>query len=484
MVDDTNARTHVSPLVGSFATFTTAVNFVLGAGVLGLPFAVATAGILASAFSLLLVSFVSSLTCSWLLEVADRANAVQNSLAAPDDDDNNEAIVWHANGGVSVLPPASDFCRPTDLSEPLLNQVERRLHDYRAAYRSWRTGSHQGASDTQQRKLMRYLPYRIPYRPGVHRSLLPLHLLPRRLSARCSGPDEASEGSKLDEVNLHAVRSPSESGSGLAGAGSSHSLDTMLHRAEGDGMTIPSSIARQASFTEDLAEALLQISTTRVECEVVERRKKDEEATVGREGLQEVPQPVDHRLLPRVASPDRPALVQPDWSVPTSISALEVTQLCTLFLGWRTRTAWISSICALHVAAMWACCAIWVTCAQAATGDLPQWIPSRALLLLCAAVFLPLSALGGMEAVQPPRTLRNALPHCSPAVCLNGRLALAWSSRVPLYTARHSVHVSTDARRRISTDSCNRDSGHAHTHGGTDVLGAECRDDVRRAACL
>ena len=51
--------------------------------------------------------------------------------------------------------------------------------------------------------------------------------------------------------------------------------------------------------------------------------------------------------------------------MPEAISALEVTQLCTLFIGWRARTTWIISVCLLHLAAMWACCAIWVTCAQA-----------------------------------------------------------------------------------------------------------------------
>ena len=51
-------------LATPLATYTTAVNFVLGAGVLGLPYAFAKAGILASASALLLCAFISILTCS------------------------------------------------------------------------------------------------------------------------------------------------------------------------------------------------------------------------------------------------------------------------------------------------------------------------------------------------------------------------------------------------------------------------------------
>ena len=59
--------------------FTTAVNFALGAGVLGLPYAMASAGIVASVLSLVIVAAISFLTCSWLLEVGDRANAEKRS---------------------------------------------------------------------------------------------------------------------------------------------------------------------------------------------------------------------------------------------------------------------------------------------------------------------------------------------------------------------------------------------------------------------
>ena len=42
---------------------------------------------------------------------------------------------------------------------------------------------------------------------------------------------------------------------------------------------------------------------------------------------------------------------RPDWSVPADISALEVTQLCNLFLGWRVRTVWRVSM--LKVPSLW-----------------------------------------------------------------------------------------------------------------------------------
>ena len=40
---------------------------------------------------------------------------------------------------------------------------------------------------------------------------------------------------------------------------------------------------------------------------------------------------------------------RPDWSVPADISALEVTQLCNLFLGWRVRTVWQASMLKVRV---------------------------------------------------------------------------------------------------------------------------------------
>ena len=70
--------------------------------------------------------------------------------------------------------------------------------------------------------------------------------------------------------------------------------------------------------------------------------------------------------------------------------------------GWRA--CWLASIVALHVAAMWACCAIWVTAAHASLGEAggAPWLGNGSLLALCAGVLLPLSIAGGTEAVQPP----------------------------------------------------------------------------------
>ena len=139
-----------APLASPLTIFTTAVNFTLGAGVLGLPYAMASAGILASVVSLVIVALLSFLTCSWLLEVGDRANALQNELARAQ----KFRTVQHANGEVSVLPPAGEFMRSSALNEPLLEKGERKLDEYRAAYRSWRTGSHQGVRMGLNREYM------------------------------------------------------------------------------------------------------------------------------------------------------------------------------------------------------------------------------------------------------------------------------------------------------------------------------------------
>ena len=112
--------------------YTLAVNFCLGAGVLGLPYAVATAGILCSVLSLAVVGGLSLLTCSWLLEVGDRANALQNELARLQ----KYRTVRHANGEVSVLPPAGEFMRSSALNEPLLEKGERKLDEYGWAART------------------------------------------------------------------------------------------------------------------------------------------------------------------------------------------------------------------------------------------------------------------------------------------------------------------------------------------------------------
>eukprot|EP00965_Chrysotila_dentata_P117875 3895564-Pleurochrysis_carterae.AAC.1 len=54
-----------SPLV----VYARAVNWILGAGVLGVPFAFASVGILSASVSLIIVSVLSFLTCLWMLEV-------------------------------------------------------------------------------------------------------------------------------------------------------------------------------------------------------------------------------------------------------------------------------------------------------------------------------------------------------------------------------------------------------------------------------
>eukprot|EP00966_Prymnesium_polylepis_P107405 2486487-Prymnesium_polylepis.1 len=59
-----------------------------------------------------------------------------------------------------MLPPAAPFCSQRragaqgSLHEPLLERGEKKLDEYRAAYRSWRQGSHQGARDSQLKQLM------------------------------------------------------------------------------------------------------------------------------------------------------------------------------------------------------------------------------------------------------------------------------------------------------------------------------------------
>lgn len=66
---------------------------------------------------------------------------------------------------------------------------------------------------------------------------------------------------------------------------------------------------------------------------------------------------------------------------------------------------WIGAVCALHLAAMWACCAIWVTCAQSTIASMgaTSWVASAPVTFaMCAIVLVPLSTLGGTEALSPP----------------------------------------------------------------------------------
>ena len=242
-------------LSSPLTVFTTAVNFVLGAGVLGLPYAMASAGLLASVLSLVVVAFFSILTCSWLLEVGDRANALQNEMA-------QTKRVAHADGGTSVLPPAAAFCarrKQGILSEPLLERGERKLDEYRAAYRSWRQGSHQGARDSQLKKLMPLL----VYQPRKHRELLPLQLLPPPRSYSHEEPeeDEEEEGTLAGEPNwLQGLEAQSRQLNAQSALSSANNSSQSLDNHRGSALMRPrKQIVRTNSFSVDLANALMAL---------------------------------------------------------------------------------------------------------------------------------------------------------------------------------------------------------------------------------
>ena len=120
----------------------------------------------------------------------------------------------------------------------------------------------------------------------------------------------------------------------------------------------------------------------------------------------------------------------------------------------------------LHLAAMWACCAIWVTCAQAVVaevsgdpsgrgsggrGDVPSDPhspppPGLPLLLACAAVLLPLSATGGAAAVQSPlavATLGTLMLMCGLMVWALAEQWQAGRDGVPL--TRHVFELPAEA---------------------------------------
>ena len=54
------------------------LNFIFGAGVLGIPYAVAHAGIVASSFTMLFFAWLSAVSMVWLTEVCGRGEAVQS----------------------------------------------------------------------------------------------------------------------------------------------------------------------------------------------------------------------------------------------------------------------------------------------------------------------------------------------------------------------------------------------------------------------
>ena len=400
--------------------FTTSVNFVLGAGVLGVPHAIASAGLLLSAAALLLVGGLSMLTSSWLLEVSDRANALQNELASSAEG----KAVQHADGGSSTLPPAERF---VTLKEPLLSKQSSasKLDEYRAAYRSWRTGSASGSSDTQLKKLMPL----IVYEEGRHRALLPLQLLPPWVGGASQVDTEADDESGSDWGGSDLVRG-ARSASCSGATSPSASFDWLPRRSlsgsssrDSGPAAAPPAVRRVDSFSADLRAALLLLPS------VADENEDEESVGYASPRLQTglpTPSPPPPPLtkpsskLPSKPPPlppkrrrgsSRPApkapISLPDWSMPADISALEVAQLCTIFLDWRARALWLTSILALHVAAMWACCAVWIASAHAALDSggahahLPAWVSPRVLLLPCAAVLLPLSILGGTEPIQP-----------------------------------------------------------------------------------
>ena len=188
-----------------------------------MPFAIASAGLLASAVSLILVALLSFLTCSWLLEVGDRANALQNELSRA----NGAPIeVEHADGGISLLPPAAAFCL-TPLKEPLIERREKKLGEYRAAYRSWRQGSNRGARDSQLRKLRKLLVG--VYQSHKHRELLPLQLVPPRLLAIEVMEDADEEAFRSGFVPLAETSRPLANTACSSANNSSQSLDRLVH---------------------------------------------------------------------------------------------------------------------------------------------------------------------------------------------------------------------------------------------------------------
>ena len=473
----TSPTAAAAPPASPLTQFFTAVNFVLGAGVLGLPYAVSSAGIFASMLALVLMASLSMLTCSWLLEVGDRANAIQNELSRGGDGAgggdkaaSNTTTVHHEDGAISHLPPPADFLH-AGLRAPLLltQKSAQKLDEYRAAYRSWRTGSHQGATDTQLRQLRPHL----VYTTGRHRALLPLQLLPTALAGSGGGdaedaalPDEASsmEAEGEDEVSIcesaaGAVDRPLSASACSSGGNSTHSLDGLMSSPyRGAALSLPKGLAapkvagggrqrsrrpstegrptiqRQSSFSEDLANALLQLPSEHFAVApdvteptnapaytppVVPARSDQGSVTTT---VAAAPPPRAQRSTQALAPAPVPLPTcapgggaRPDWSVPDEITALEVTQLCNVFLGPRYRDGWILAICLLHFSAMWACCAVWVTCAQAALAPIfggsdgvvadgvAPWVTGApCLITLCAMVLVPLSTVGGAESLQPP----------------------------------------------------------------------------------
>jgi amino acid permease len=274
--------------LSTLATLSRYGGHIVGVGILGVPFAVSQAGIVASAVCIITFCSLSLLTCLWLLEVGDRANAIQNELTRSfGTRPSFEVVVQHAGGHRSRLQPAIAFGRgaappATGLREPLLggeaeeaaphpdwlhqssrpashaavngasarrSDGEQRLDDYRAAYRSWRQGGHAGARDSELRKLRPLL----VYESSVHRKLLPLQLVPPPRRRRDSGTTRSGAGRAAAGCHGQGCNVPRGLSSVASVAngegGSSLSLDGVLVLPGGG-------LSRTGSFSVDLKEAL------------------------------------------------------------------------------------------------------------------------------------------------------------------------------------------------------------------------------------
>jgi hypothetical protein len=258
---------------------------IVGVGILGVPFAVSQAGVVASALCILAFCSLSLLTCWWLLEVGDRANAIQNELTRSfGQKPSCQAVVHHSDGYRSRLQPAIAFGRvaapaAAGLREPLLggeaeavaapqpdrlhqgsrrascdaldgtgarrSDGEKRLDAYRSAYRSWRQGGHAGARDSELRKLRPLL----EYEASVHRKLLPLQLVPPPRRRRDSFTATGGRAVPLGGGRLGGSGGPSPD---PAGDASSLSLEGVLALPAEEG----DCISRASSFSVDLKAAL------------------------------------------------------------------------------------------------------------------------------------------------------------------------------------------------------------------------------------
>uniref|UniRef100_A0A7S4FB15 Amino acid transporter transmembrane domain-containing protein n=1 Tax=Chrysotila carterae TaxID=13221 RepID=A0A7S4FB15_CHRCT len=106
-----------SPLV----VYARAVNWILGAGVLGVPFAFASVGILSASVSLIIVSVLSFLTCLWMLEVDEHANALQHLFSVQGSSPHAGVASAMREGSLAMplLRPPEVQTQDSDSSEPM-----------------------------------------------------------------------------------------------------------------------------------------------------------------------------------------------------------------------------------------------------------------------------------------------------------------------------------------------------------------------------